>query len=94
MWLFTTALYELRYVAKAAIETQNIIAYNCHGMTVYISPLADLLKNMLIPAMVLFVLLGLVAALMVLLSTADIRIKVEAHIVDKSGGGAIGGGRS
>ena len=76
-------------------ETQHVIAYNCHGMTTFMTPLAEMLKNWLIPALIVFSLLGfLVAGAMVLLSMARIRIKVEAGIVDTSGNSAMREGKS
>jgi Na+-transporting methylmalonyl-CoA/oxaloacetate decarboxylase gamma subunit len=66
-------------------ETQHVIAYNCHGMTVFISPLQDAMRLWLIPVEVLFIFLSLLAAAMVLLSAANVRIDVQIQIADKSG---------
>src|SRR6185369_8991670 len=62
-------------------ETQHVIAYNCHGMTVFISPLQDAMRHWLIP---LFIFLGLIAAAMALLSVVNVRIDVQIHVTDKS----------
>jgi len=41
---------------------QAQVAYSCHGMTVFISPLQDALLHWLTPTGLLFILLGMVAA--------------------------------
>ena len=42
-------------------KTGNTVPYNCHGTIVFITPLQDGLKTWLIPAAVLFAILGNVA---------------------------------
>ena len=68
-------------------ETQHVIAYSCHGMTVYMSPLQDALRTWLTPLGLLFILLSLLAAAMVLLSHAKVRIDVQVDVTDASGKG-------
>ena len=45
-------------------ETQHVIPYNYHGMTVFISPLEDAMRDWLIPIGGVFIFLSLVAAAM------------------------------
>ena len=54
-----------------------VTPYSCHGMTVYISPLEDALRYWLIPLGGVFVVLSVVAAVMVVLSYAKVRIDVQ-----------------
>ena len=42
-------------------KTDNTVPYNCHGTIVFITPLQEGLKTWLIPAAVLFAILGHVA---------------------------------
>ncbi len=65
-------------------ETQHVIAYNCHGMTVFISHLEDWMLRWLIPIEGLFIFLSMLAAAMVLLGVANVRIDVQIHHVDAS----------
>jgi hypothetical protein len=62
---------------KPVPEAQQVIPYNCHGMTVFISPLEDALRHWLLPVGMVFLLLSLVAAAMALLSMAKVRIDVQ-----------------
>ena len=68
---------------KALPETQQVIVYNCHGMTVFISPLQEALRQWLIPLGMLFLLLSLVAGAMVLLARVKVRIDVQIHPTDR-----------
>ncbi len=61
-------------------ETQHVIAYSCHGMTVYMSPLQEALRTWLTPLGALFIFLSLVAAGMVLLSYAKVRVDVQVDV--------------
>ena len=54
-------------------ETQHVIAYSCHGMTVYISPLENAMLHWLIPVEGLFIFLSMLAAAMVVLAAAKVR---------------------
>lgn len=65
-------------------ETQHVIRYNCHGMTVFISPLEDAMLYWLIPIEGVFIFLSLVAAAMVLLAAAKVRIDVQINVTDAS----------
>jgi hypothetical protein len=65
-------------------ETQHVIAYNCHGMTVFITPLENALRHWLIPVEGLFILLSMLAAAMVVLAAANVRIDVQIHHADSS----------
>ena len=53
----------------------HVIAYTCHGMTVFISPLDDALRHWLIPVFALFALLSLAAG-----ASAFVRVKVHVDI--------------
>ena len=66
-------------------ETQHVIPYNYHGMTVFISPLEDALRHWLIPIGGVFILLSLVAGVMVFVAAAKVRIDVQIHVTDASG---------
>ena len=64
---------------KPVPETQHVIAYSCHGMTVFVTPFDDALRHWLIPAaIVLSLMLCLVAAAM--LVRAAVRVRVDVHI--------------
>ena len=65
-------------------ETQHVIPYNCHGMTVFISHLENAMLHWLIPLECLFIFLSLVAAAMVVLAHAKVRIDVQIHHADAS----------
>ena len=66
-------------------ETQHVIAYNCHGMTVFLSPFQEAMRHWLIP---LFVFLSLVTGAMLLLARVKVRINVQIHRTDSSSGTA------
>ena len=65
-------------------ETQHVIRYNCHGMTVFISHLENAMLHWLIPLECLFIFLSLVAAAMTVLAHAKVRIDVQIHPADAS----------
>ena len=65
-------------------ETQHVIAYNCHGMTVFISHLENAMLHWLIPVEGLFIFLSMLAAAMVVLAAAKVRIDVQIHRSDAS----------
>ena len=65
-------------------ETQHVIPYNCHGMTVFISDFENAMRYWLIPAEVLFIFLTLLAGAMVILSAAKVRVDVQIHVTDAS----------
>jgi hypothetical protein len=65
-------------------ETQHVIAYNCHGMTVFISHLENAMLHWLIPVEALFIVLSMLAAAMVVLAAAKVRIDVQIHRSDAS----------
>src|SRR5436309_13296258 len=76
-------------------ETQHVIAYNCHGMTVFISPVENAMRHWLIPVEGLFILLSLLAAAMVVLAAAKVRIDVKIDVADVSRESSHrGGGRN
>ena len=64
--------------------TQHVIAYSCHGMIVFISPLENAMLDWLIPVEGLFIFLSLLAAAMVVLAAAKVRIDVQIHHADAS----------
>jgi hypothetical protein len=66
------------------LETQHVIAYNCHGMTVYISPLQDAMLHWLVPVEGLFIFLSMLAAALVVLAAANVRIDVRINHADAS----------
>lgn len=68
-------------------ETQHVIAYNCHGMTVFVTPVENALHYLLIPVEALFIVLSILAAAMAVLTAADVRIDVEVHAEDVSNKG-------
>jgi len=65
-------------------ETQHIVTYNCHGMTVFISPLESAMLHWLIPIESLFIFLSLLAAAIAVLAAAKVRIKVQVQLSDGS----------
>ena len=65
--------------------TQQVIALSCHGMTVFISPFENALRHWLIPVSGLFVFLSMLAAAMVVLAVAKVRINVQVRHSDTSG---------
>ena len=65
-------------------DTQHVVPYNCHGMTVYISPLENAMLHWLIPLELLFIFLSLVAAAIVILVHTKVRIDVQIHRPDAS----------
>lgn len=62
---------------KPSPDGQYIVAYSCHGMTVFISPAQEAMREWLIPLGMLFVLLSLVAGAMVLLARAKVHVDVQ-----------------
>jgi hypothetical protein len=69
---------------KPMPETQHVIPYNCHGMTVFISHLENAMLHWLIPFECLLIFLSLVAAAMVVLAYAKVRIDVQINPADAS----------
>jgi hypothetical protein len=67
-------------------ETQHVIAYNCHGMTVFITPLANAMLHWLIPVEGLSIFLSVLATAMVVLAAAKVRVDVQFHHADASSG--------
>ena len=65
-------------------ETQHVIAYNCHGMTVFITHLENAMLHWLIPVEILFIFLSMFAAAMVVLAAANVRVDVQIHLTDAS----------
>ena len=65
-------------------ETQHVVAYNCHGMTVFITHLEKAMLHWLIPVEGLFIVLSMLAAAMVVLAAAKVRIDVHIHLADAS----------
>ena len=59
---------------------QHVVPYNCHGMTVFISPLDETMLHWLIPVFVLFALLGVLAGVL-----AFVRVKVHVDTKVKRG---------
>jgi len=68
-------------------ETQHVIPYSCHGMTVYMSPFQDALRTWLTPLGLLLIFLSLLAGAMVVLSYAKVRVDVQVDVTDSSGKG-------
>ena len=58
-------------------ETGHVIPYNCHGMTVFISPLQDAMKTWLMPLFIVLVFAALVAAAFAVLAHAKIQVDVR-----------------
>ena len=46
-------------------QTQHVVPYSCHGMTVFISPVDDALRNWLGPAGMLFMSIGVLAGALI-----------------------------
>jgi hypothetical protein len=67
-------------------KAQHGIPYNCHGMTVFMSPLQDALRQWLLPIGWLFIVLSAIAAVMVFLAAAKVRVDVQIQVTDASGG--------
>jgi hypothetical protein len=65
-------------------ETQHVIAYSCHGMTVFIPHFENAMLHWLIPVGGLFIFLSMLAAAMVVLAAANVRIDVQIHHADAS----------
>ena len=60
-------------------ETEHVLPYNCHGMTVFISETQALLLHWLFP---IFALLSLVAVVMTFLALVKVRISVKIRRSD------------
>ena len=73
---------------KGMPEAPYVIPYGCHGMTVYMSPLQDALRHWLIPIGGIFVVLSVIAAVMVVLASANVRLDVRVQTTDASRGSA------
>ncbi|MGE5616340.1 MAG: hypothetical protein ACM3X5_05435 [Bacillota bacterium] len=74
-------------------QTRHVIAYSCHGMTVFISPLEEAMRGWIIPfGIVFFILLSLIAALVVVLGAARVRVDVKIR-VDKVASEETPGGK-
>jgi len=58
-------------------ETGHVIPYNCHGMTVFISPLQDAMKTWLMPLFIVLVFAALVAAAFAVLAHAKLQVDVR-----------------
>ena len=58
-------------------QTQQVIPYNCHGMTVYLSSTQNLLLYWLFPVFALF---SLAAAVVALSAVVKMRINVNVHV--------------
>ena len=67
-------------------EAKHVIAYSCHGMTVFISPLQQAMRDWLIPAEMVFLFLSLITAAIVFLGSTSVRIDVHVRITDTSTG--------
>ena len=63
-------------------ETQHVIPYNCHGMTVFISNVQDSLLHWLFPV---FMLLSLITAATALFAVIQVRINVQVQVNDTAG---------
>jgi hypothetical protein len=66
-----------------APETQQLIPYACHGMTVFISGIQSSLLHWLFP---IFALLSLVTALVALFTFVRVRINVRVTVKGEDGG--------
>ncbi|WP_154668245.1 hypothetical protein [Pseudoduganella violaceinigra] len=64
--------------------TGHVISYNCHGMTVFISPMQDNMLHWLIPIGLLFIVLMLLAVAAALLTAPNVRINVQVQVTDTS----------
>ena len=60
-------------------ETQHVLPYNCHGMTVFISEAQASLLHWLFPV---FALLSLITAVTALLALVKVRISVQVQVTD------------
>jgi hypothetical protein len=65
-------------------DTGHDIAYNCHGMTVFISHLEAAMRGWLIPIGGVFIVLSLLVALRILIATIAVKIDVSVNITDAS----------
>ena len=65
-------------------ETQQDIAYNCHGATVFISHFESAMRDWLIPIGGLFIFLSLLAAVGALIAAGKVRIELSVNITDSS----------
>ncbi len=74
--------------------TGHVVAYSCHGMTVFISGFEQWLFAWLLPVESLFIFLTVVTAVLALLSSAKVRIDVQVHVTDTSGQGGNRGERT
>lgn len=66
-------------------ETQHVIAYNCHGMTVFISYLQNSMLHWLFPAFAFF---SLLAATLALMTIVKVRIDVRVEVTDRANSGS------
>ena len=62
---------------RPMLETRHTIPYNCHGMTVYMTPLEDALRTWLVPIGCVFIVLTIVAGALVVFSYAKVRISIS-----------------
>lgn len=60
-------------------ETRQVLPYNCHGMTVFISETQVLLLHWLFP---IFALLSLITVVTALLALVKVRINVQVQVTD------------
>jgi len=60
-------------------ETQQVVPYNCHGMTVFISQAQVWLLHWLFPIFALFSLITVITALLALVK---LRISVQVQVTD------------
>ncbi len=67
-------------------ETQHVVPYNCHGMTVFISHFEEAMLHWLIPLECLFIFLSLAAAMLAVLVHAKVRINVRIRTKNQGGG--------
>ena len=65
-------------------DAQHDIAYNCHGMTVFISHLENTMRDWLIPIGCLFIFFSLLAELRILIAAATVRVNISVTITDAS----------
>src|SRR5262245_18589276 len=63
---------------RAPIPQQHVIPYNCHGMTVFLSPLQDAMLHWLGPVGLLGILVGMIAAARVARAVAESR-QIDGH---------------
>jgi hypothetical protein len=66
------------------LREQRDNAYNCHGATVYISPLESELRHWLIPIGGCFIVFGLLAAVRGVITAGHVRIDVSVNVTDTS----------